>query len=62
VSYLVKQLEKDYRKAQDQRHEFHFSWLLILITFISWEMPEGVTFQEIEPSETLDAKFNMLWY
>jgi hypothetical protein len=31
VKYLVNQLELDYREAQDQGYEFHFSWLLILI-------------------------------
>jgi hypothetical protein len=62
VSYLVNQLEKDCREAQDQGYEFHFSWLLILIAFIAWEMPEGATFPEIEPSEPLAAKFTTLWY
>jgi hypothetical protein len=37
-SYLVNQLEKDYREAQDHGYECHFSWMLILITFIAWEM------------------------
>jgi hypothetical protein len=62
VSYLVNQLEQDCREAQDQGYEFHFSWLLILITFIAWEMLEGVTFPEIEPSEPLAVKFTTLWY
>jgi hypothetical protein len=61
-SYLVKQLEKYFRKDQDQGYEFHFSWLLILISFIAWEMLEGVTFPEIEPSEPLATKFTTLWY
>jgi hypothetical protein len=45
--------------VQDQGYEFHFSWLLILIAFIAWELPEGATFLEIEP---LDMKFCTLWY
>jgi hypothetical protein len=60
--YLVNQLYQDYRKAQDQGYDFHFSWLLILIVFISWEMLEGVTFPELEPSETLATKLTSLWY
>jgi hypothetical protein len=60
--YLVNQLEQDCHEAQDQGYEFHFSWLLILIAFIAWELPEGVTFPEIEPYELLVAKFTMLWY
>jgi hypothetical protein len=62
ASYLINQLEKDCREAQDQGYEFHFSWLLILIAFIAWEMPEGATFPEIESSEPLAAKFTTLWY
>jgi hypothetical protein len=60
VSYLINQLEKDCREAWDQGYEFHFSWLLIPIMFIVWEMSEGVTFPEIEPSERLAVKFNTL--
>jgi hypothetical protein len=55
-------LELDCREAQDQGYKFHFSWLLILITFIAWEMPEGETFPDIEPFEPLVMKFSTLWY
>jgi hypothetical protein len=60
--YLVNQLELDCREEQDQGYEFHFSWILILITFITWEMPEGATFPDINPFEILAAKFSTLWY
>jgi hypothetical protein len=60
--YLVNQLEKDFCQAQDQGYEFHFSWFLILIAFISWEMLEGVTFPKIELSKPLATKFTTLWY
>jgi hypothetical protein len=43
VSYLINELEKDCREAQDQGYEFHFSWLLVLITFVAWKMPEGAS-------------------
>jgi hypothetical protein len=36
--------------------------LLILIAFIAWEFPEGATFPEIKPFESLAAKFYTLWY
>jgi hypothetical protein len=62
VQYLVNQLEIDCREEQDQGYDFHFSWLLILITFISWELPEGATFPDIEPFEPLTTKFCTLWY
>jgi hypothetical protein len=62
AKYLVNQLELDYREAQDQGYKFHFSWLLIFIAFITWEMSEGVTFPDIEPFEPLVVKFITLWY
>ena len=52
----------DYREAQDQGYEFHFIWLLILITFVAWEMQEGTTFPNIEPFELLAMNFTTLWY
>jgi hypothetical protein len=62
VQYLVNQLELDCREAQDQGYEFHFSWLLILIAFIAWELLEGATFLDTVPFEPLAVKFCMLWY
>jgi hypothetical protein len=35
---------------------------LILIAFVAWELPEGTTFLNIDPFETLAAKFSTLWY
>jgi hypothetical protein len=55
-------IRKGLRKAQDLGYEFHYSWLIILITFVAWKMPEGATFPEIEPTEPLAAQFSTLWY
>jgi hypothetical protein len=52
-------LELDCIETQDQGY---FSWILILIAFIAWEMPEGATFLDIEPFEPLAAKFSTPWY
>jgi hypothetical protein len=62
AKYLVNQLELDCKKVQDQGYEFHFSWLLILITFIAWEMLEGATFPDVNPFEPLAKNFSTLWY
>jgi hypothetical protein len=62
AQYLVNQQEIDCREAQDQGYEFHFSWLLILIAFITWELSEGATFLEIEPFKPLATKLCTLWY
>jgi hypothetical protein len=52
----------DCREAQDQGYEFHFSWLLILITFIAWDIPEDVVFPKTLSFEPLATKFSTLWY
>jgi hypothetical protein len=44
VSYLINDLKTECHKVQDQGYKFHFSWLLVLITFFTWKMPEGETF------------------
>jgi hypothetical protein len=62
AKYLVNQLELDCIEVKYKGYEFHFSWLLILISFIAWEMPEATTFLDIEPFEPLVAKFSTLWY
>jgi hypothetical protein len=60
--YLVNQLKIGCREVQDQGHEFHFSWLLILIAFLAWELPKGATFPDLSPFKSLATKFNTLWY
>jgi hypothetical protein len=62
VRYLINDLKKDSHQVQDQGYEFHFSLLLVLITFLSWKILEGETFLEIEPSEPLATRFSTLWY
>jgi hypothetical protein len=62
ASYLVNEIEKYCRKAQDLGYEFHFSWLIILIAFLTWKIPEGATILEIEPLESLATRFSALWY
>jgi hypothetical protein len=61
-NYLVNDLDKECFEAHDHGYEFHFSWLLVLIAFVAWQMPEGENFLEIEPSEPLAARFSTLWY
>jgi hypothetical protein len=62
VNYLINELEKYCREAQDLGYEFHYSWLIILIAFLAWQMLEGATFQDIEPMDPLAAQFSTLWY
>jgi hypothetical protein len=62
ASYLINELEKDFRQAQYFGYEFHFSWLIVLIAFVTWKIPKGSTFLEIEPSESLVVRFSTLWY
>jgi hypothetical protein len=62
VNYLVNELEKDFREAQDLGYEFQYSWLIILITFVDRKMIEGDTFLEIKPTEPLATQFSTLLY
>jgi hypothetical protein len=43
ANYLINELEKDCHEAQDLGYEFHYRWLIILITFVAWKMSEGAT-------------------
>jgi hypothetical protein len=62
ANYIVNEIKKDFREAQDLGYEFHYSWMIILITFVTWKMNEITTFPEIKPSESLDTRFFTLWY
>jgi hypothetical protein len=62
VNYLINELEKYYCKAQDLGYEFHYSWLIIIISFVAWNMVEGTNFPDIEPIEPLATWFSTLWY
>jgi hypothetical protein len=54
VSYLINELKKYCRKAQDQGYEFHFSWMIVLISFITWKMPEGCNLCKMKPARCLN--------
>jgi hypothetical protein len=60
--YLINKLDKNCHEAHDQGYEFHFRWLLVLITFFAWKMSERTAFPESEPLEPLAAKFSTPWY
>jgi hypothetical protein len=62
ANYLVNEIEKDFHEAHDLGYKFHYNWLIILITFVTWKMHEGATFIEIEPLEPLATRFSTLWY
>jgi hypothetical protein len=62
ANYLVNELEKDCCEAWDLGYEFNYSWLIILVTFVAWKMPEESTFPKIKPTEPLVAQFSTLWY
>jgi len=62
ASNLINELDKYYHKAHDQGYEFHFNWILMLITFVSWKILEGENFLEIEPLDLLEFRFSTLWY
>jgi hypothetical protein len=36
--------------------------LLITVSFVAWDIPEGATFHDIELSEPLAVRFTTMWY
>jgi hypothetical protein len=61
ANYLINELEKDFCISQDLGYEFHYIWLIILIAFVDFQMLEGATFLDIEPTKPLATHFSTLW-
>ena len=59
--FLLNELIDDVEQEQEEpRHKFHYSWLLILISFIMWSNP--LDYQPMNVSVLfLGAKYQNLW-
>jgi hypothetical protein len=49
-------------EAQDRGMEFHYSWLLILIAFTTWNEPEDAQFLGLRGKSCLATKYHNFWY
>lgn len=49
------------REAQELRKMFHYTWLLMSIVLVVWELPEDSEFPSIVPDLLKVAKYVVLW-
>lgn len=61
TQYLCKKFFWDCREAQDEGKAFHYAWLLLLITLVTWRMLEESQFPQRESNLPEVAKFASLW-
>jgi hypothetical protein len=60
--FLLNQFLLDYIEAQDKGMEFHYPWLLILISFIAWGEPEDTQFLGMRGKPCIATKYHNLWF
>ena len=59
--YLLNEMLTDVDKAQDKCSIFNYSWLLILISFVTWEEPSNC--QGVDLHVTCrGARYQNLWF
>jgi hypothetical protein len=61
ATFLVNQLLMDSREAQDKGKLFHYAWLLILITLLSWREPKYTQFLGVAKKPCLATIYVNLW-
>lgn len=59
---LVEEIHLDCLKAQERRRYFHYSWLLILISLVTWEELVNMDFIKQLPGCCLAMKYTSLWH
>jgi hypothetical protein len=60
--FLLNQFLIDCEEAQYKGFEFHYSWLLILITLSSWREPDDSQFLGVKEKPFLVVWYQNLWY
>jgi hypothetical protein len=58
--YLLNQLLVDCRDAQDNGYEFHYSFLIILISLVGWQEPKFSAFLD-RKGKCYVARYESLW-
>ena len=59
--YLCSWFLTKYREAQDYNKTFHYSWFLLSIVLVAWELLEDKQFHLIETDLREVAMFAYLW-
>jgi hypothetical protein len=60
--FLLNQFLLDYAEAQDKGMEFHYPWLLILISFTTWGEPEDAQFLGLRGKPCVVEKYHNFWF
>lgn len=61
VRYLCSEFLMNFREAQDGSKTFHYSWVLLSIMLISWDLPKDTEFPPVENNLAEAAMFASLW-
>ena len=59
--YLCQEFLDNVREAQEEGKKFNYSWLLLLIALVAWEMLEGAVLPEVESGVCEGARYANLW-
>jgi hypothetical protein len=58
--YLLNLFLDDFKDAKELRIEFHYSWLIILIALVGWEVPKYIIFYP-RAGKCCATKYVILW-
>lgn len=61
VDYLHGEFLANCREAQEHNKTFHYTWLLLSIALVAWEMPEDNQFPLVAPNLPEATKYASLW-
>jgi hypothetical protein len=59
VPYLLNQVLVDYMDVQDNGIQFHYSWLLIVISLVGWNEPRFLMF--VGKGKCYTMRYENLW-
>ena len=61
LTYLLNELLEDVEEVQEKGNPFHYSQLLILIYFVTWEKPPNYQWVDV-PFQCRGARQQNLWF
>lgn len=61
VNYLCIEFLANYHEAQEQGKTFHYTWLLLSIVLVAWELPKDSQFPSSAPDLPKAVRYASLW-
>lgn len=61
VHYFCREFLANYREAWNDSKTFHYSWLLLSVMLVAWDLPEDSQFPPVEKDLPKAANFASLW-